>query len=403
MLGTEILKAYRSAKIPEGARIVNVLSQPVYLNTLSAEHIYFVFFPMDTMTRTIHIDSCTHDSAWNAAFIQMIEQSPCPTGVNTDTLNAYLAEHDNQLYTGVSILPDMPAAANVRVKSALDQGFFQMKISDLQPPASHISIGHGGIPARTVSTTLDSMKMVVNYVYTKYIYSQHTEVASSNIDSLANLLETGNLAGDCGDTTHYLNMIITQYFPWWGTGIELNSNSATFLPGIQCSVSHVFLGLADTTGKIGYVLDATINGVWCDSLTGKALSLDSAEDLLKAPIESYRVVKRNSLFFGQHNSGIGDLSTPCVLGLEYAPGELAGVSASGVAPSDTFWVISPWAGSQFDAARPTAKYAYYWNQLGFPTNNWANNLLIIVEAACYDPIVAALVSQKYGFQVNPIQ
>jgi len=397
MRGCDILRAY--SELPaEGTRIVNELSQPCLLSAISPMGIYFVFTPNINTSPAQHVDACTHDSAWTTAFIQMIEQSSCPTGLNVDTLNAYLTEHDYQLYTGVSTLPDMPEYANVHVKNIIGAGFMEMSLSDnLTNVITEIG-NHSNPSRRVVPTTLDSIKVVVDYVYTKYTYSQHTQVSSSNIDSLADLLETGNLAGDCGNITRYLDMIITEYFPWWGTGVELNSNSSTFLTNTSCEVSHVFLGLADSTGKINYILDATINGVWCDSLTGKALSLDTAKVLLMDSNQAYRVVKRHSIIFGDKNSGIGDLATPCVIGLEYP--STAGVTGRGVAPADTFWVISPWLASQFDAAGPTRKYSYYWNQLGLPTNNWANNLLIIYEAACYTRSIGALVQQRYGFSVN---
>jgi len=211
-------------------------------------------------------DPCAHDSAWNARFVQMVSQgNSCPGNVQSiDSLSFYLLQRYNQIYVGVNVMGNMPATANVSVKKALEDGFKSLKQA-VRP------------------NRLDSVKLVVDYVYARYTYSRHRDISSSNIDSIANLLAEGTLAGDCGNITHFLDLIITQLFPWWGTGLELNSSSAKFLQSLpeKCRVSHAFLGLANVNGQIEYVLDATINGVWTDSLTGNPLSLDLAKTLLR--------------------------------------------------------------------------------------------------------------------------
>jgi len=341
--------------------------------------------PFDT-TRQVapngrnHPHLCDLPQAETDTLLNLIFAHPCPPFSVSDSSMidsvVYHYQHGGEILYEPEVMGNMPQLVNKNVLSDLVSGFSQM-----QQPA----------------TQLDSMMVVVNYIYVLYIYDARNAVTSTNIDSLAGLMAEGILRGQCGDLTHFTNLVITELFPWWGCGVELNSNSDS--TGTEsCNVAHVFLGLANTQGVITAVLDPTVNAIWVDSLNGNPLPLAMADTLLLDSGRAWRVTKRYVNTYGQYHSETGPMSQPCVFGVEFTEEQALQLKAYWLAQEsqDSIWIIKgPWP--NFDSQ---PKYAYFWNELGFPSNKWANNLLIIRSAVCSNPVVGALVQQRYGFTVN---
>jgi hypothetical protein len=231
---------------------------------------------------------------------------------------------------------------------------------------------------------LDSMALVVNYVYVNYTYDQSTEpLETDNVDSIATLLAQGNLTGVCGDQSSYLEKIIQKLFPWWGYCIQLNSSSAMDSDISICIISHAFVGLANKDGEVMVVLDPTINGIWVDTLSGNALTLKECRVLLKNPYTAWRVIKYKSTFFGKYHSQWSD-SPYELLSIQFS--SFDGIVAHAVQGRTSSYIITgPWI--DMDDIRSPMRLArdFYWKALNFPTMTWANNMLIIKYGWCSNP------------------
>lgn len=196
-------------------------------------------------------------------------------------------------------------------------------------PASDISIpqklaeGFESLPKRSRSR-LDSLRVLTNFVYTLYPDKEdESGYKPADCDSLANLLYRGVVGGECGDISDFENAIIRRYFPHWGEPVliqAISDSNQSGEPDDWAVISHVFAGIADYDGKVPILFDPSNNIVWFDSLTGDAISLDSARIFLRDAARGHRMTKGYSDFYGSSHPKYAEGDCPYFPTLFVKPG-----------------------------------------------------------------------------------
>jgi hypothetical protein len=276
---------------------------------------------------------------------------------------------------------------------------------DQTPIAVKLEQAFQSIP-QSAKSHLDSLEIITNFVYYIYPYEQPNQTLNySDCDSIARLLNEGLLCGLCSEISHFEALIISKFFPSWGVPVELTANTDSIhQPSDQeCCVSHVFVGIANYDGEIITLLDPTINAVWCDSLTGKTVSLDSARIFLWDSLRAYRIIKKQSSFFGPYHSEPMYDGSLCEFTIMFTPGFTDVPLAYNIDDSNkNFLMRGPLINFDYrDAVRGNPQQDFYWKAKGVPPSGWGwqDNLLFLRSGVCQDEVIRKKISLRYKFPV----
>jgi len=391
--------------IPEEDRVINLLGQQVSFNSVRnyPGDLYILIgqdvHTVDTVV-VAHpvINTSSHQTGtWHQLPASFNIQDPCdmPESLDSLFLNA-VASNACQGSQMIALITAQTQQGIPLFSAASLQGNVPYINSFNHSVASELSLAFSSLgqsPARN-----DSMMIVTNYVFSLYPYDDYSPLNSKDIDMIADSLSACLITGNCGNQAHYLALVVNQLFPWWGVAVELSSNSN---PQQQCNVSHTFAGIADTSGNIYALLDATINSVWTDSLTGEVLSLQKADSFLLSIDSAFRVIKRNAGYFGANQPQIGPFGSPCVVSVQYNVDQIQQLNAYFVQarPADSIYLITG-PNPLFDDAQHTEIIKQHWQALGFPLSEWQDNLLVIRSGVCISKGVGLKIQNRYGFPVS---
>lgn len=252
---------------------------------------------------------------------------------------------------------------------------------------------------RKKRTTIDSIAIVVNYVYDIMVYSTEGQGNNpfvsydSSITTQINAYTQNPIFGLCSEYANLTSKIIWQMFPWWGTPIELTSQKSD-LQGNHLEPYHVFVGLSDSFGKVIAILDPTINIVWCKKGKKELISLNEMENNLQT--KNKKIGKYESSFFTETGKVLNNIGKqncyPFFL-------ESNNLTAHAWANKGII-IFSGEESSKIDAPSWTRFYDWaYYKYKGYPQMTWANCVLNINQGTCIDPIIGQKIAQKYGWTI----